>query len=395
MDIGFEGSFTCLKRSINASIHPDWIKEDYGDWVLLSPTGFEMVFANDINIHAKLAWSTYFSKKKPGASDQYHLGSIVDIVKQAKSGHDIFPKDTEIVIGGFPCQDFSIAGKREGFNSKKSHDGKKLEADEPSIESRGQLYMWMRDVVSITKPKLFIAENVKGLTDLENVKDIIEYDFADADNGGYIVIPAKVLYAADYGVPQSRSRVIFFGFKKGALREEALKALTSKEMPLSYDPYPQKTHGTEEMPYVTCSDAFVGLEEPSVSLDPSQKKYSKAKFMGTHCQGQTEIKLDSIGPTIRSEHHGNIEYRRLSAEHGGKHHDELSAGLEERRLTVRECARIQTFPDDYEFILPRTEEHASLSSSESYKIIGNAVPCVLAYNIAKNISEKWNLYFKP
>lgn len=255
--------------------------------------------------------------------------------------------------------------------------------------------MWMRDVVSITKPKLFIAENVKGLTDLDNVKDIIEYDFADADNGGYIVIPAKVLYAADYGVPQSRSRVIFFGFKKSALREEALKALTSKETPLSYDPYPQKTHGTEEMPYVTCSDAFVGLEEPSVSLDPSQKKYSKAKFMGTHCQGQTEIKLDSIGPTIRSEHHGNIEYRRLSAEHGGKHHDELSAGLEERRLTVRECARIQTFPDDYEFILPRTEEHASLSSSESYKIIGNAVPCVLAYNIAKNISEKWNLYFKP
>lgn len=116
--------------------------------------------------------------------------------------------------------------------------------------------------------------------------------------------------------------------------------------------------------------------------------------MGTHCQGQTEIKLDSIGPTIRSEHHGNIEYRRLSLQHGGKYAHELALGMEERRLTIRECARIQTFPDDYEFILPRTNQHPSLSSSDSYKLIGNAVPCVLAYHIAKNIESKWNLYFK-
>ena len=116
--------------------------------------------------------------------------------------------------------------------------------------------------------------------------------------------------------------------------------------------------------------------------------------MGTKCQGQTEVKLDSIGPTIRSEHHGNIEYRRLSEEHGGKHTAELYAGLEERRLTVRECARIQTFPDDYEFILDKSSKYGSLSSSDAYKIIGNAVPCILAYNIAKNLESKWNLYFE-
>ena len=115
--------------------------------------------------------------------------------------------------------------------------------------------------------------------------------------------------------------------------------------------------------------------------------------MGKHCQGQTEIKLDDIGPTIRSEHHGNIEYRRLNEEHDGKCSDELARGLIERRLTVRECARIQTFPDDYQFIQAPKDDLVSVSASDAYKIIGNAVPCVLAYNIAKNLSEKWPLYF--
>ncbi len=394
MDIGFEGDFKCLKKSINTAIHPDWIKEDLGEWVVLEPTIFDTIFANDIRSDAKLAWSNYYADRKQNASSIYHLASIVDLVKQARQGQSVFPDDVDIVTGGFPCQDFSIAGKRLGFDSQKSHTGEKLEADEPSIESRGQLYMWMRDVISITKPKLFIAENVKGLTDLTDVKNVIEHDFANAANGGYIVVPARVLFAADYGVPQSRSRVIFFGFKKSALRKKALEALMQDAIPAKYDPYPEQTHGIEEMPYVTCADAFVGLEEPSVSKDPSQQKYSKAKYMGSHCQGQTEVKLDSIGPTIRSEHHGNIEYRRLSAEHSGKYSDELSSGLTERRLSVRECARIQTFPDDYEFILPKTPDHSSLSSSDAYKIIGNAVPCVLAYNIAKNIEAKWDLYFK-
>ena len=125
-----------------------------------------------------------------------------------------------IVTGGFPCQDFSVAGKRLGFNSQKSHLGTKLENNEPSVENRGQLYMWMREVISIVQPKLFIAENVKGLTNLDDAKEIIEHDFAEAANGGYIVVPAKVLSAAYYGVPQSRERVIFFGFKKSAVKYE-------------------------------------------------------------------------------------------------------------------------------------------------------------------------------
>lgn len=394
MDIGFEGDFICLKKSINSDIHPDWIKESFGEWVRVAPTIFNTVFANDIRPDAKAAWVSYFGKRKENANDIYHLDSIVDLVKRAKAGERVFPENVDIVTGGFPCQDFSIAGKRLGFNSQKSHLGVALADDEPSVESRGQLYMWMREVISLTSPKLFIAENVKGLTNLEDVKEIIEHDFAEAGKGGYIVVPAKVLYAPEYGVPQSRERVIFFGFKKSALNEAAQKALLQSKIPDRYDPYPVKTHGMGLAPIVTCSDAFIGLSEPEESNDISQKKYSKAKYMGSHCQGQTEVKLDSVGPTIRSEHHGNIEFRRLSEEHGGKHLAEIEAGLQERRLSIRECARIQTFPDDYQFILKKTELNKSVSSSDAYKIIGNAVPCVMAYNIAKSIEAKWLLYFK-
>ena len=399
MDIGFEGNFTCLKKSINTKLHLQWIAEDKGNWVRVRPTAFQTVFANDIRPDAKAAWISYFGAGRADAGSIYHLESIVDLVKRAKDGEKVFPGDIAIVTGGFPCQDFSIAGKRLGFNSQKSHVGKKLKLDEPSVESRGQLYMWMRDVITLTKPKVFIAENVKGLTNLADVKEIIERDFATAGDGGYLVVPAKVLHAADYGVPQSRERVIFFGFKKSALTPEAHRQLSQERIDPLYDPYPPVTHGFNHMeeglmPAVTCRDAFWGLPEPEEAADPSQRKYSKAKYMGAHCQGQTEIKLDSIGPTIRSEHHGNIEYRRLSAEHGGNYAEELAGGMVERRLTVRECARIQTFPDEYQFIQPKTPANVGVSASDAYKIIGNAVPCVLAYNIARRIEEVWPLYFR-
>lgn len=394
MDIGFEGDFVCLKRSINTYIHPEWIKEDYGDWVRVKPTVFNTIFANDIRPEAKSAWVSYFTDRKKKADEIYHLDSIVDLVKKAKNGERIFPDKVDIVTGGFPCQDFSVAGKRLGFQSRKSHLGDNLDKDEPSVENRGQLYMWMREVISMTEPNLFIAENVKGLTNLKDAKEIIEHDFALAGDGGYIVVPAQVLHAADYGVPQSRDRVIFFGFRKNALKPEALRALREEHIPEKFDPYPAETHGNELMSYVTCAEAFVGLTEPDEADDLAQQKYSKAKYMGKHCQGQTEIKLNAVGPTIRSEHHGNIEYRRLSLDHGGNHFEELKRGLKERRLTVRECARIQTFPDEYKFILPKINGNKSVSASEAYKIIGNAVPCVLAYNIAKNLEHKWNDYFE-
>lgn len=399
MDIGLEGDFDCLKKSINENLHPDWISEYKGEFVRLAKTRFETVFADDIRPDAKRAWTSYFSERKKNADEVYHVESVVDLVKRARGGEKVFPSNIDVVTGGFPCQDFSVSGKRKGFSSEKSHNGGKLEIGEPSIESRGQLYIWMRDVITLVEPSLFIAENVKGLTNLEDAQQVIERDFADAAKGGYLVIPAKVLHAADYGVPQNRERVIFFGFKKSALREEAFKELQKENISPAYDPYPPKTHqytirdNSLKKP-VTCEDAFEGLLEPEESDDKSQQKYSKAKYIGRHCQGQTEVKLNSIAPTIRSEHHGNIEYRRLSKKHGGTHIEELADGYKERRLTVRECARIQTFPDDYQFILPRKGDLISVPSTDAYQLIGNALPCVLGYNIAKNIESKWNLYFK-
>ncbi len=399
MDIGFEGGFRCFKKSINENKNPDWIKEEDGDFVMVNETGFETVFANDIRPDAKAAWVSFFKNRINNPDDIYKLESIVDLVKSHHKGEKIFPDDIDIVTGGFPCQDFSVAGKRQGFKSLKSHDGKTmLDKEQPSIENRGQLYIWMKEVISIVKPKLFIAENVKGLISLDDVKEIIENDFSNAADGGYIVVPAQVLQAANYGVPQSRERIIFFGFKKEALKEEAITELMNLDKESVYNPYPKPTHsynvdGDNLSEFVKSKYVLQDLLEPDKSSDLAQTKYSKAKYLPKG-QGNIEINLEFVSPTIRSEHHGNIEFRRLSLENGGKNIEELNNGKMQRRLTVRECARLQTFPDDYQFILNKTNANVALSASNAYKLIGNAVPCILAYNIAQSIKSKWNLYFK-
>ena len=241
-------------------------------------------------------------------------------------------------------------------------------------------------------------EQIVGMN-IGDVKDIIQRDFASADGNGYIVLPPQVLNAGNYGVPESRERVIFIGIRKDVLRKQALAALTSQSIPEEYNPYPRPTHAGNTaqpglLPKVTTYDVLKYLPEPADAVDPSQRIYSKAKFQTNGSQGQTEIKLDGLGPTIRSEHHGNIEYRRLSAEHGGKHIAELDNGMQERRLTPRECALIQTFPPDFRFVMhDKDGRKYRLSSSGAYKVIGNAVPPVLAFNIAMRLQNLWDKYF--
>ena len=402
MDLGFEGGFSVLKSSVNENLKPNFIEKNLKNgFVQLRKTKFKTVFANDILPDARNAWVNFFTKRGHNAEDFYQ-DSIVDLVKMYRSGTNVFPDDVDVVTGGFPCQDFSLAGKRNGFNSHKNHKGEIINDKTASVETRGQLYMWMKEVIEITQPKIFIAENVKGLVNLGDVKSIIQSDFSSANGNGYIVLDPQVLHSADYGVPQSRERVIFIGIKKSALTETALYELQKKVISEKYNPYPQPTHaysnaGENLKPFVQLKEVFKYLEEPENSKDLSQKAYSKAKFMGKHCQGQTEIKLSNISPTIRAEHHGNIEFRRLSKENGGLHDEELKKGLKERRLTVRECALIQTFPPDYEFVIENKNGRKGsflVSPSQAYKIIGNAVPPLLGYNLATRIEEVWNLYFR-
>ena len=353
MDIGFEGGFICHRKSVPDNFSKiDCVIDD--NWVRLKRNRFKTIFANDILREAMLTWHQYMQRF---GKDEwiYHPDSIVDLVKRHWAGEKVFPDKVDVVTGGFPCQDFSVAGKRKGFESDKSHDGTKRNSNAPTEETRGKLYYWMKQVIDITKPNIFVAENVKGLVSLGDVREIIQKDFATADGDGYIVLPPQVLHAGNYGVPETRERVIFIGIRRKALTQDALKALEEDIIPQEYNPYPLPTHnfnvGDESLKSpVTCRDVFQGLNEPENANDLSQRFYSKAKYMGKHCQGQTEIHLDGLGPTIRSEHHGNIEFRRLSIEHGGQYKDELEQGKRERRLTPRECALIQTFPPDYPFV---------------------------------------------
>ncbi|MBR1792458.1 MAG: DNA (cytosine-5-)-methyltransferase [Bacteroidales bacterium] len=397
MDLGFEGGFICHKKSVGEN--NERIERKINEnWVLLKRNKFRTIFANDILPEAVCSWTQYMRRFNTDPWI-YHTDSIVDLVKAHHAGQKIFPDHVDIVTGGFPCQDFSVAGKRKGFESDKSHDGTRRGIDIPSEETRGKLYYWMKQVIDITKPNIFIAENVKGLVSLGDVRHIIQQDFASADGDGYIVLPPQILHAGNFGVPETRERVIFIGIRRNALSKKTLSILDSESISEEYNPYPSPTHnynvGDKRLPPpVTCRDVFEGLKEPDIAIDLSQRYYSRAKYMGKHCQGQSEIHLDGLGPTIRSEHHGNIEFRRLSEEHGGRYLDELSEGLLERRLTPRECALIQTFPPDYPFITMKSFSRGfAVNQSGAYKVIGNAVPPMLAYNIAIRIQELWPKYF--
>lgn len=394
MDLGMIGDFVVHKNSINPDVFTGCLAAKDKSWMRLPANNFELVFANDILPEAKNAYIPFFKAK--GYEHKFHTESIVDLVKLAESGDFVFP-EVDVVIGGFPCQDFSVAGKRLGLDSHRCHTGQ-VGAEPASTENRGRLYTWMKRVVEITSPKMFIAENVKGLVSLGDVKNIIENDFRGVD-GGYIVQEAKVLNAINYGVPQSRERVFFIGFNKRFLKPGAEEMLRSGAI----DPYPPITHGlpgqeplcSSLKPFVSLFDVLADLPEPEEASDFAQQSYSKARFYGKHVQGQTEVNLSNVGPTIRAEHHGNIEFRRLSMEHGGQQLVELSKGLKERRLTVRECARIQTFPDDFEFVRRKTKnEPYPLSASGAYRVIGNAVPPLLAYSIAHHIDKIWSSLFE-
>ena len=348
MDSGFGG---------NVIVHKDSIKEKEFtythdttiDFIKLQPTNFEIVFQNDILEGAK----KIYELNNPNHLKNYNIESINDLLKDNYK----FPK-SDVVIGGFPCTDWSHAGKRQGFKSTKSHNLKDEVTDD---NNRGTLYKSFVEVVKRVKPKIFVAENVYGLLTMEDepIKQIIN----DFEKVGYDT-QYELIKANEYGIPQKRWRVIIIGISK----DRKIKKLESNW-----------NHLIKNRITCTVGKYFKHLKEPNETTDIAQQLYSKAAKLDKG-QGQTEINLESFGPTIRAEHHGNIEFRRHK---NGINKNE--SNLPERRLTVREAGLIQTFPPNYIFTLK--------NEMTSYKYIGNAVPPLLAYLIANKVEELLKKYF--
>lgn len=306
LDLGFLGGFTFLGKK--------YLEHN-----------FEIKWANDIEKNACETYYKYFNHN-------IVCGDIRDILKNSQLGmfDDPIPKKVDIVLGGFPCQDFSHAGKRKGFNSK-----------------RGTLYQSMGEIIKRTKPVLFLAENVKGLLTMNN-GDAIETIISDFENLGYNVT-YKLLLAADYEVPQKRERVVIIGTRKNILPKfKFSKTIIKKEN------------------WITLEKAIGDLENIKEGKFPN---HSWSKAIKNNGQGNNAVSKNKPGPTMRAEHHGNIEF------HWNK----------KRRLSAREAARIQSFPDDFIFYP---------STSSAYKQIGNAVAPVFGWHIANSVKKFLNSNLK-
>ncbi len=308
LDLGFKGGFEVLGKKFKKN-------------------KFELLWANDFDKNACQTYSKNFDEPIVcGDITKILKGEYPDLLSPK------MPAKADVVLGGFPCQDFSLAGKRKGFEG-----------------NRGQLYKSMVETVRRLRPAVFVAENVKGLLSMNGGKaiEIIVSDFAKL---GYNVT-YKLHHAANFGVPQNRERVIIVG--------------TDKKRSLPPFEFPEPTHNEDK--WVSISAAIGDLEKKKEG-QVSNHFWSKAKrFEGT--QGNTITQANKIAPTMRAEHHGNIEFHWKG----------------NRRLSAREAARIQTFPDNFEF-------HPSTSSA--YKQIGNAVPPVLGWHVGKSMEKFLDKYLK-
>jgi DNA (cytosine-5)-methyltransferase 1 len=288
MDLGFQGGFNFLGKR--------YAKQP-----------FKINWANDFN---EAACRTYFKN----VGQHIQCGDIWEKISD-------LPTYADVVIGGFPCQDISVNGKGAGVDGKRSG-----------------LYRAMVQVVKQLQPKIFVAENVKGLLMRHNAKSLerVIHDFTAL---GYHV-QYQLYSAADYGVPQTRERVIIVGTRRTD------SVFTS----------PKPTHIAS---HITARQAIRDLENM-----PEDSGFSHiwSRASKSAEQGSRHLKADRPGYTIRAECHGNIQF-----------HYELP-----RRMSMREAARFQSFPDNFRF-------DAGLRETE--RMIGNAVPPVLAWHVANSVKR--------
>lgn len=269
-------------------------------------TGFEIVWANEINPAACKTYRENFGDYIIEGDISEHINSL--------------PSPVDIVVGGFPCQDISINGKMLGVKGQRSC-----------------LYTYIVEAVKKSAPKVFIAENVGGLLMKQNEYSLHKI-LADFNSLGYN-LHYQLYHAEQYGVPQTRERVVFVGTRKGL--PDFIPPQISESSP------------------ITAYSALHDLE----SL-PEDKQFahiwSHAKVSGE--QGNRKLIADRPGYTIRAECHGNIQF-----------HYSLP-----RRISMREAARIQSFPDAFRF---------PCGLRETERQIGNAVPPVLAWHIANAVKK--------
>ena len=280
----------------------------------------------------------------------------------------------DIIFGGPPCQGFSVAGKMD-----------------PNDE-RSQLVWRFMDAVELVRPKLFVMENVAALGVLEKWESVRKGIMKKGKDLGYNV-SFKVHHTSEYGVPENRDRVIFIGVREDigdenqfyeALENYRADPVSAREVILSAGKY-----GTEENPQ-TCT--------ANVSL-AARPVMRKSPYAGMLVNGAGRpIDLDGIAPTLPASMGGNktplvdeIALHDPSVPnwfvtyHAGLVNGTMTPEKSKipgtiRRLTIKECAAIQTFPSDYQFSGKKTKQ---------YKQIGNAVPCRFAEAVASAVRDAY------
>jgi len=303
-----------------------------------SNAGFQMAFAND---NDRDVWETY------------EANHGLEINKKSISEIDASEiPDAVGIIGGPPCQSWSLAGAMRGIKDK-----------------RGQLFYEYIRILKEKQPLFFLAENVAGIlssTHLPEFKKII----AEFEKLGYNV-SYKLVNAKDYGVPQDRKRVIIVGYHKSLKKSFqfpllSVKAATLKDaianLPNSM-PAKEKNYANESIKVANHEHMNGGFSTLYMSRN-RRRSWNEPSFTiqagGRHAPlhpGSCEM--------IRSEN----ERWKFSSSNKNDY----------RRLSVRECARIQTFPDSFIF------KYKNIAAG--YKMIGNAVPVRLGEVFAKKIME--------
>lgn len=307
--------------------------------------GFEQVG------HYKTIWANDF-KHEACQTFRRNFGDIIveGNIEQINPYNNSSVPNCDLILGGFPCQDFSIIWKQPGLNGE-----------------RGNLYKSFLRFVDAKKPKAFVAENVKGILTANNKKAITQIiqDFQNIAPG-YVVIPHLYNFA-DYGVPEFRERVLIVGIRIDT-------GFNFK--------HPTPTHGLGEglKPYVTVRDAFKDVRDVPYNNEFLKVQERTKKIISLIPEGGNFTDIPKESPYYVKGMISHV-YRRVKLDEPSKTIIAAGGGgtwgyhyPENRPLTNRERARIQSFPDDFIF---------EGSTTEVRRQIGNAVPPVGVHAIAE------------